>query len=493
VKKPAGAVAVQVVLSRRAGKAKLIHVGTARGEVELELLKAHARGLLPQPELELGWEQRTVPGGQAVGAPKTVGTRPAELWSLLERAWRALGFDSACPDLVFEHLALARIIEPTSKQDSLRVLAEAGVPTCSYRTIKRRLPLYARPEWSAWLAAACAGHAGLDPAALVLYDVTTLHFEIHEGDGFRESGYSKIRRLEPQITVGLLTDREGFPLQVRAFEGNRAETKTMLPVIREFMAAHELKDVTVVADAGMISDANKLGIEEEGLSFIIGAKLPEIPYQILQWRRLHPQGDPPDGLTLVQPRPATGKAKTKGARDRKTIYRYDAKRARRTLKGIDEQVRKAEDAVAGRKPVKHNRFVRLDNTSKSVNRDLEAKARELAGWKAYETNLDEDPGFVVNAYHDLWHVENSFRMSKNDLMARPVFHHKRESIDAHITIVFAALAVSKWIEAKTGWTIRRIVKTLRAYRTATIRIGNRLIDADADLPDDIQAIINLTR
>jgi hypothetical protein len=90
----------------------------------------------------------------------------------------------------------------------------------------------------------------------VLYDVSTLYFETDAGDGFREPGFSKERRQEPQITIGLLTDASGFPLMVEAFEGNAAETTTMLPTITAFMAAHRLADVTVAADAGMISAAN---------------------------------------------------------------------------------------------------------------------------------------------------------------------------------------------------------------------------------------------
>ena len=80
-----------------------------------------------------------------------------------------------------------------------------------------------------------------------------MYFETDEGDGFREPGFSKERRLEPQITVGLLTDVRGFPLQVHAFEGNTAETTTILPVLKAFMVAHALPEVTVVADAGMMS------------------------------------------------------------------------------------------------------------------------------------------------------------------------------------------------------------------------------------------------
>ena len=144
-------------------------------------------------------------------------------------------------------------------------------------------------------------HARLGRASLVLYDVSTLYFETDQGDGFRESGFSKERRLEPQITIGLLTAADGFPLMVSAFEGNRAETKTMLPVISAFMAAHDLPDVTVVADAGMVSEANQKAIEAAGLSFILGAKIPHEPYVVGRWRREPPGQDIPDGHIFTQP------------------------------------------------------------------------------------------------------------------------------------------------------------------------------------------------
>jgi hypothetical protein len=169
-------------------------------------------------------------------------------------------------------------IEPTSKQDSARVLEETGIESASYATLKRRLAVYGTDAWRRSLSRSAAAYAGLGPASLVLYDVLTLYFETDEGDGFREPGFSKERRLETQITIGLLTDASGFPLMVDAFEGNKAETQTMLPVIRAFKTAYRLNDVTVVADAGMISEANRRAIEAEGLSFILGMKIPDVPY-----------------------------------------------------------------------------------------------------------------------------------------------------------------------------------------------------------------------
>ena len=174
-------------------------------------------------------------------------------------------------------------------------------------------------------------------------------------------------------------------------------------------------------------------------------------------------------------------------------YRYAHDRGRRTLKGITDQVAKAEKAVAGQTPVKRNRFIRLQGGTRSVNRDLEAKARALAGWKGYVTNLPPeraDAEFVMGAYHRLFQIERSFRMSKHDLQARPIFHHKRESIEAHLTVVFAALAVTRHIEATTGMSIKKFVKTTRRYREVVIAAGDQLITAADPLPDELRHAIN---
>jgi len=492
VKTSSGATAVQIVHSSRRGSRKIEHLGSAHDEHELEALKVVAAQRLigGQDELDLGLEVVA-----AAGPLPITSTRMSHLWEALCRAYESLGFVEATGgDVVFRDLVLARIIEPTSKLDSLRVLEEVGVATASYRTLTRRLKVYAKDLWRQQLAAACATKAALGPASLVLYDVTTLYFETHEGDGFREPGFSKERRLEPQITVGLLTDATGFPLMIEAFEGNKAETHTMLPTIRSFMAAHDLTDVTIVADAGMVSEANRNAIEDEKLSFIIGAKMPEVPYVVSAWRKAHPGQAIPDGHVFTQPWPADEKERAQGRRDKVTYYRYKADSARRSLHGIDTQIAKAERAVVGQEPVKRNRFIKLTGGEKTINRDLETKARALAGLKAYITNIEHPtPEFVIGSYHQLWHIEKSFRMSKHDLRARPIYHRKRDSIEAHLSVVFAALAITRLIEDRTGWSIKKFVRTTRRYRTIEIRAGNQTLTAEDPLPPDLRdalALIN---
>lgn len=358
VKTASGAVAVQIVWSTRRGSRQVEHLGSAHDDGEVEALKAAARQRLAEGQgaLDLGIDTTGTDGEPL----ELLATKSSHLWDALCTAYRVLGFDTAVGgDAVFRDLVLARIIEPTSKADALRVLAEAGVAAVDYRTVTRHLPKFAKPAVRQQLSAACAARSGLGPASLVLYDVSTLYFETDTADGFREPGFSKERRLEPQITIGLLTDASGLPLAVEAFEGNKAETATMLPVINAFKAAHNLTDVTVVADAGMISEANQVDLKAAGLSYILGARIPFLPDVVREWRDKHPEEAVPDGLVLTQPWPATSSEKARGIPDRVTYYQYRHDRARRSLRGIDEQVAKAQRAVDGHAAVKRNRFIKL--------------------------------------------------------------------------------------------------------------------------------------
>ena len=492
VKTSSGATAVQVVWSWRKGSRSIEHLGSAHDEVELAALKTAAAERLAagQTELDLGIAGHLEPGTLPI-----LSSQMTPLWDALCAAYRVLGFESAAKgDIVFRDLVLARIIEPTSKIDAERVLSEVGAAPASYATVKRRLRGYAQPRWRHALAAASAAHAGLGPASLVLFDVSTLYFETDAGDGFREPGFSKERRLEPQITLGLLTDAAGFPLTVQAFEGNKAETATMLPVINAFKAAHQLTDVTVVADAGMISEANQIAVAAAGLSFVLGTRIPYLPDVVRQWRDKHSGEAIPDGLVLTQPWPTTSAEKARGIPDRVIHYQFRHDRARRTLRGIDEQIAKAQRTVDGHAPLKRNRYIQLTGATKSVNRTLEAKTRALAGWKGYTTNLTtESAQFVVDAYHQLWHIEKAFRMSKHDLQARPIYHHLRESIEAHLSIVVTAMAVSHYIEHQTGWSIKKFVRTARRYRTVKIRAGRQILTAADPLPDDLRDAIGKIR
>lgn len=173
-----------------------------------------------------------------------------------------------------------------------------------------------------------------------------------------------------------------------------------------------------------------------------------------------------------------------------TYYQYSWDRARRTLTGIEEQVATAVKAVAGKIAVKRNRFVDLKAPNKQVNWALVDKNKALAGTKGYQTSrTDLSPEQVIGAYRRLLKIDKAFRMSKSDLKTRPIYHRKRESIDAHLTVVIAATAVGHLLEEHSGLSIRRLIRTLKKYRTYQIQIGGQTVHTASPLPAEATELI----
>lgn len=175
------------------------------------------------------------------------------------------------------------------------------------------------------------------------------------------------------------------------------------------------------------------------------------------------------------------------ARTRRIVYQYSFKRAKRDDRNINEMIEKAEKIAAGTRPMKKDRLVSLKGKQPAVDWALVDRARQLGGIKGYVTNIPMSPmsgHAVVAAYHDLWTVEQSFRMSKSDLKARPIFHRTRDSIEAHLTIVFAAFAVSRVVQTRTGASIKKFRTTLAPLRSAVLRTGEHRDMIHPVIPDD---------
>ncbi|PRQ10564.1 transposase [Corynebacterium sp. 13CS0277] len=472
VRTTSGATAVQVVFSQRGGKKNLRHVGSAHTPAELELLLARAREILQGDQLAFDFGLVESPVGSVDNPVPVTSQRAGYLLDCIDAVYDTIGFSAATGnDTVFRDLVRARIIDPGSKLQSIETLSDVGVQSASYATIKRHLPEYATEPFREVLSQALAGFAGIGQGSLVLYDVTTLYYETDIPDDLRKPGFSKERRVEPQIVVGLLADASGFPLNVGAFEGNKAETKTMLPVIQAFQDAYRLESVTVVADAGMFSAANKKALREAGLDYILSTRVPNIPEVIKQWMEEHPGQSFKDGQSWT----ASGfdDARSSRAEGKSLVhYVYSEKRAKKTLHGLEKQYDKARTVIEEHRSVKSNRYVKLVGAKKQLDEELYAKHQTLAGLKGYETSRqDLSVDAVLGAYRQLLNVEKSFRMSKSDLKARPIFAWKKDSIEAHLNVVMAALAVSHVLEQASGMSIKRLVRELRRYRTIELDVG----------------------
>lgn len=469
VKTSSGATAVQIVRKSEGRIVEIKHFGSAHTDEELEVLISLAKKRLQ------GGQQSLFPdlkkSSFKIGLKQSFSYL---LFQVLKEQYQQLGF-SKLDDEYFTRLCVARIVEPTSKLDSLRVLADLGVGNLSKDRLYRCLTRVVAKDYRTTISTICFDQAASQGLSLVLYDVTTLYFEVQKEDGYRRPGLSKERRLEPQIIIGLLVDQDGFPLGLQSFEGNTAETNTILPVIEAFRVQHHLDTVTVVADAAMLSLKNLEALSQAGYHYIVGSRLSKVPYDIAQYQKTQSLTD--NQIIVTQ------------KDNYKVIYQYRVKRASLDIKNIEEQIDKARRIVNGQAPIKRNRFLSLQTREKKLNQALMNKAYALAGIKGYVTDLDLYPEKIIAAYHQLFEVEASFRMAKSDLKARPIFHRKREAIEAHLTVVLASLAVSRRIERLTGVSIKRFVRSLRPIRSGIITLNGKEYTAEAEVPKDIHKLL----
>ncbi len=471
VKTASGATAVQIAHKRYGRIVGIDHIGSAHTQADLETLLVLAKKRLVGGQQYLFKETLS-------SSPLTINLKQSVsdlLLQVLTKQYNYLGFNQLEDD-IFTYLCVARIVEPTSKLDSLRVLTELGVTGLSKNQLYRCLGQVVAKDYRQIISKLCFAYASAKGISLVLYDVTTLYFEIQKEDEYRKSGMSKERRLEPQIIVGLLVDQYGFPLGLHSFEGNKAETTTILPVIEAFKAQHCLKDITVVADAGMLSSKNLEALTNAGYTYIVGSRLHKIPYGIAEYQKTGKLID-----QQVMTTPLEG--------GQRIIYQYREKRAALDIHNIEKQIAKAEKIISGKTTAKKAKFVSIKTKEKKLNQALIDKAKALAGIKGYVTNLAIADEQVIASYHQLWHVEQSFRMSKSDLKARPIFHHKRDSIEAHLTIVLASLAIGQTIEHHTGISIKRFVKQVRPVRSGIVTINGKEYPAEAEVPAEVKTLL----
>jgi transposase len=282
----------------------------------------------------------------------------------------------------------------------------------------------------------------------VLYDVTTLYFETYHQDELRVTGYSKDdKSKQPQIVIGLLVTKSGFPLAHEVFSGNTFEGKTMLPVLENFSKTHKVSMPIVVADAAMLSEKVLSQLRAQNISYIVGARVANLSFDIIKdiSEKLNKQ----DNRVLRIP-----------SKPGEMICSFSKDRYKQDKREMEKQIEKAEKLVARNESGSRAKFVcKTKSHSVEMNKELITKTNLLLGIKGYCTNINEDVlsnSDVIKYYHELWHVEQAFRMSKSDLASRPIFHHKEDAIRAHVLVCFMALMLAKYLEIVSGLSIRRI-------------------------------------
>lgn len=275
----------------------------------------------------------------------------------------------------------------------------------------------------------------------------------------RKPGFSKDGKADlPQILIGLVVDQNGFPIYYQIFQGNKFEGHTILPVILEFKEKFKIKDLTIVADSGMLSKENLTEIEKAGLYYIIGGRVKQETKASLE--KLNQE------LNQVHQAIAI-----RNDDKIKKVYQYSKSRASKDNYELKKSLERAKKILQNpAKAKKKLKFISVKNDKVSLNQTQIKKAELCAGIKSYTTNNQNlEATQIIETYHSLWKVEKAFRMSKSDLEIRPVFHRKEKAIKAHILIVFVALAMAKCIELEKGISIKKYIKEIMKILKFTLQ------------------------
>jgi transposase len=259
--------------------------------------------------------------------------------------------------------------------------------------------------------------------------------------------------METQVVVGLVVNRDGFPLYFDVFSGNTFEGHTFVPVIKNVQALLGSSDMVVIADSAMISQDNIEKLVEENIGFIVGARIANLPVKLF------------DSI-VADLNTEDEKIYTTTYREQRLICQYSAKRALKDKSDRLKQVSKAQKIITTPSAVTSRfKFIRADGEKYVLNQELITKSEKIEGIKGYLTNTKLPENMIIDRYHDLWRVENSFRITKSDLEARPIFHRLDATIKAHLVIVFAGLAIARYIEIKTGMSIQKVIKVAKKVLT----------------------------
>jgi transposase len=365
---------------------------------------------------------------------------------ILGKIFDQIGFD-AIGERLFRDIVIARLVYPTSKVKTIDYLYRYQGKSISTQSIYRFLDRL-NDKYSLLAQQIAYEHSLsiLKHITVVFYDMTSLYFENEDEDDLRKIGFSRDGKFQnPQIMLGLLVGRNGYPIGYDIFEGNTFEGKTLLQVLSRIEQKYGFGKPVVVADAAMLSNENVQSLEQERFQYIVGARIRNetklMQEEILRrCCRLH------DGQSVVIEKDST----------HRLIVSYSDKRAGKDTYNRQRGLKKPRRKVHSGKLTKehlsnrgYNKFLRLSGEVK-IEID-EAKIVQAARWdglKGYLTNTDYSPELVIETYGQLWHVEKAFRISKTDLRIRPMYHYRRKRIEANVLIAFVAYTIYKELERR---------------------------------------------
>jgi transposase len=364
---------------------------------------------------------------------------------VLGKLFDEIGFNKI-KDPIFKQLVLYRLVYPSSKLKTTEYLYRYQQIEWDENKVYRYLDKLHRSQKELVQQISYNHTVKIleGKPQVVFYDVTTIYFEVEQEDDLRKTGFSKEgKHQNPQVVLGLLVSKNGYPLAYDIFEGNKFEGHTLLPVIDTFCKKYNLEKLVIVADAGLLSNANIELLIENNYQFILGARIKNESRELQR--------------KILSAAFKNGETKVfKRADDTRLIVSYSDKRAakdsinrERGLKRLEKQLGKGRLTKNHINNKGYNKYLKLTGEVK-VSIDYEKYKADGCwdGLKGYITNSILGVEEILENYNHLWQIEKAFRVSKTDLKIRPIYHRLPKRIEAHICLTFVAYKIYKELERK---------------------------------------------
>jgi transposase len=461
-------------LNGKPKKKTIRNVGTCKAEKEIELLKRHGLKLI-----EIEMDKRN--GGLLFDGTSSysscdISSKNIDYKKLKEekrisegvgevygQIFEECGFSNILKGdqaKILKEIVIARIKEPASKRKTQEILER----DCNFKTsldsIYRMVTaLSKKTDKLIEKTFEQANSLFQEKLDIVFFDVSTLYFESFIQDELRDFGYSKDNKFkETQVVLALAITREGLPLGYKLFPGNTAETKTLLTCLDTWKNYIDIHRVVFVADRGMFNYINLLFLEESGYEFIVAAKLRALEKVI--------KNQITDSLffskekckihnDIEKVREINHKIKYKDPETKekhiiegKLIVSHTLKRAKKDFNDREKLINKIKKVIGktkadAKKLVTNKGYTKFVHIKGDIVSEIrEDKILEDQKWDGIHglfTNADLSPEEILTKYRDLWQIEAAFRISKNDLSMRPIYHSTKSRIEGHIAICFMAL------------------------------------------------------
>ena len=383
---------------------------------------------------------------------------------------------------VMRLLVFARLLNPGSKKKAYEE-REWYFERCDFSLsdMYRALSRFAgyREALQLWMHERVSANYGRD-ASLVYYDVTNYYFEIDEQDELRRKGVSKEHRPDPIVQMGLLMDNEGIPIAYQLFPGNANDCTTLLPVIKRIRREYGTGKAVVVSDKGLNTQKNAYYLANSRGGYVFSQSvrggnadlkkyvLNEPGYEMLEsgFKKKSRQH-----TRLVEFEDDNGQA-IKAAIAEKQVAFYSPKYDRRAKADRAAAIKKAHAIIKNPQnfnkkntygAAKYVRQIEYDKDTGEIitpvsmlafNDDALAEDEKYDGYYVIVTSRwRESDDWVIDTYRGLWRIEETFKVTKSDLEARPVRVSRQDRIEAHFLICFISLIIIRLVQKKLNFTL----------------------------------------